>query len=335
MFRVCHGCLIAWLCLGAHRASAEDDPELGLFSPITTLKIDQGVFVLNQTFGGRQFWGDVQLFHDWRIQQHVYTGHYRLLDGQDRRHATGTLEECRDTLAEIRERRKLPPMSGRAVVLLHGIFRSSHSLQWLGGQIAGEEFLPLPMDYPSTQTSIPVAAEYLHSVLEHLDGIDEIHLVTHSMGGLVVRAYLAKHHDPRIKRLVMIAPPNQGAEMADILKRNLMFRGLLGPSGQQLATQGLIPTLPTPPFEFAVIAGARGTATGWNLLIPGDDDGTVTVASTRLVGAADFATVPSIHTFLIGEPAVADMTRRFLLEGRLQADVEPQPIVAESKHPKE
>jgi pimeloyl-ACP methyl ester carboxylesterase len=307
-------------------SACAEEPSVGLLSPITSRNLDEGIYVLNQTFGGRQFWGDVQFFHDWHIQQNVFTGHYRLLDGQDRRHASGTLEECRQKLDEVRRKKKLPPMSGRAVILLHGIFRSSHSLRWFGEQLAEDGVLPITMDYPSTQVSIPEAAEYLHQVISHLDGIERIDLVTHSMGGLVVRAYLAKHADPRLHRLVMIATPNHGAEMADLLKRNWIFRGLFGPSGQQLSTEGLIATLPTPPFEFAVIAGARGTPTGWNRLIPGDDDGTVTVASTQLAGAVDFATVPTIHTFLIGEPEVVAMTRRFLNEGRLRAEGERRPI---------
>lgn len=316
---------IAALTVGNLRA---EDRELSLFSPITSLDVEGGMYVLNQTFGGRQFWGDVQFFHDWRIQQNVFTGHYRLLDGRDRRHASGSLEECRDKLAAIRKSKKLPAMKGRAVVLLHGIFRSSESLRWLGQQL-GNDHLTISMDYPSTQISIPEAAEYLHSVVENLEGIEQIDFVTHSMGGLVVRAYLAKHSDPRIRRMVMIAPPNHGAEMADLLKRNWVYRGLFGPAGRQLCKTGLITELPTPEFEFAVIAGARGTPTGWNMLIPGDDDGTVTVESTRLPGAADFATAKSLHTFLVVEPAVVDMTRRFLDEGRLLADVDPQPISAE------
>ncbi len=321
--------LLAWtVLLGAAQAQ---EPEVGLFSPITSLDLNQKMFVLNQTFGGRQFWGDVLYFHDWHIQQNVFTGHYRLLDGQDRRHATGTFAECRDQLDEIRKAKRLPPMKGRAVLLLHGIFRSSYSLKWFGGQLAEQDVLPIALDYPSTQTSIPQSAEYLHQVISNLDGIDEIDFVTHSMGGLVVRAYLAEHSDPRIRRMVMIGTPNRGAEMADLLKRNWLYRGVLGPAGGQLSTDGLIPTLPTPEFEFAVIAGARGTLTGWNRLIPGDDDGTVTVESTRLPGAADFATVPTIHTFLIGDNAVVDMTRRFLHEGRLRAQGDPQPIPVANK----
>lgn len=319
--------LILATALTVGHASAEDR-EFGLFTPITSLDLEGGMYVLNQTFGGRQFWGDVQFFHDWHIQQNVFTGHHRLLDGSARRHASGTLDECREKLTALRKSKKLPAMKGRAVVLLHGIFRSSESLRWLGQQL-GDDHLTIAMDYPSTQISIPEAAEYLHSVIENLEGIEQIDFVTHSMGGLVVRAYLAKHSDPRIRRMVMIAPPNQGAEMADLLKRNWAYRGLFGPAGRQLSKTGLIPNLPTPEFEFAVIAGARGTPTGWNMLIPGDDDGTVTVDSTKLPGAADFATTKSLHTFLIVEPAVVDMTRRFLDEGRFLADVDPQPIPVE------
>lgn len=319
------GILIAGL---SPRPTFAEEPSLGLFSPVTSLSVEEGLYVLHHTFGGRQFWGDVQFFHDWHIQRNVFTGHYRLLDGQDHRHASGTLAECQEKLDDIRKKRRLPPMKGRAVILLHGIFRSSHSLRWFGGQMVDDGFLPIAMDYPSTQVSIPEAAEYLHQVISHLDGIEEISLITHSMGGLVARAYLAEHSDPRIKRLVMIATPNQGAEMADLLKRTMLYRGLFGPAGTQLSRNGMIPKLPTPPFEFAIIAGARGTPTGWNRLIPGDDDGTVTVESTKLIGAADFATVPTLHTFLIGEPEVIAMTRRFLLEGKLRAEGDPQPIVA-------
>ncbi len=321
------GAALLYAGWNATRTHAEE-PSVGLLSPITSLDLEQGMHVLHHTFGGRQFWGDVLFFHDWRIQRNVFTGHYRLLDGQDRRHAAGTRDECRSALDDIRKQQRLEPMKGRAVILLHGIFRSSHSLKWFGGQLKEDGLLPIAMDYPSTQITIPDAAEYLHQVISNLDGIEEIFLVSHSMGGLVARAYLSEHDDPRIQRLVMIATPNQGAEMAELLKRNLLFRGLFGPAGPQLAKQGLIPSLPAPPFEFAIIAGARGTPTGWNRLIPGDDDGTVTVESTKLAGAADFATVPTIHTFLIGEPEVVAMTRRFLLEGKLRADGDRQPIAA-------
>ena len=87
--------------------------------------------LLSQTGGGKQFWADVWFFHDWRIQCHALTGHCRLLDGNNHRHASGTFEACRDKLDEIRKRDKLPPMEGKAVIVLHGLFRTRSAMDAL------------------------------------------------------------------------------------------------------------------------------------------------------------------------------------------------------------
>lgn len=280
-----------------------------------------------QTLGGRQFWGDVRFFGEFRIQRNVFTGHHRLLDGRDWRHHWGTYDDCCAKLDELRKKRKLPAMSGKAVICLHGILRSSKSMHAMTTALREQGYTVFPFDYPSTQLSIPDAAEYLHGVIERLDGIEEISLVGHSMGGLVIRAYFAEHHDPRIHRVVMLGTPNSGAELADRLQPVFMVRALSGPGGRQLVTNGIAPTLPVPPVEFAVIAGARGTDSGWNPLIPGDDDGTVTVASTRLGGAVDFATMPVLHHALTSTPEALKQVCQFVATGRLRADGERQPIV--------
>jgi pimeloyl-ACP methyl ester carboxylesterase len=272
-----------------------------------------------QTLGGRQFWGDVQFFRGWRIQRNVFTGHYRLLDQHDFRHAWGSWGDCRRSLDAIRQEQKSEPASRRGVILVHGILRSSKSCATLAGHLRGCGWEAFPFDYPSTQESIRDAAEYLHSVIERLDEIDELHFVGHSLGGLVIRAWFAAHDDPRVQRTVMLGTPNHGAELADMLRKNLLFRAVFGPAGQQLVTDagGLIPQLPAPRGEFAVIAGARGTPDGWNPLISGDDDGTVSVESTQLTGMSDFATVRTLHTNLLASTEVAVMVERFLSTGRL------------------
>jgi pimeloyl-ACP methyl ester carboxylesterase len=286
-----------------------------------------------QTLGGRQFWGDVQFAQDWHIQRNVFTGHYRLLDGRDWRHTWGTLADCQAKLKELQQSGKILPMSGPGVILLHGIIRSSKSIYRLGDELKAGGFTPFCFDYPSTQITIEEAAESLHNVIEQLDGIEELHLVGHSMGGLVIRAYFAKHRDPRIRRVVMLGTPNQGAELADLLKQNLLYRTVFGPAGRQLVTEpeGTIPTLPVPPVEFAVIAGARGNDSGWNPLVPGDDDGTVAVARTKLGGAVDFGTAPVLHHALLSSPTVARQVRRFLLEGQLRETGPKQPIPIDSE----
>lgn len=281
-----------------------------------------------RTLGGRQFWADVAFFHDWSIQKNVFTGNYRLLDGADRRHAHGTLEECRRRLDRIREERNLPPMSGRAVVLVHGIVRSSKSFGRISDRLREEGYSVFGFDYPSTRVAISDAAEMLAGALESLEGIEEINFVTHSMGGLVVRAFLAEHEDDRLRRMVMLAPPNTGAHLADRLHGNLLYKAIFGPSGQQLISEaeGFIAALPAPEFEFGIIAAGRGTLNGYNPLIPGDDDGTVAVSSTRLPGAADFITLRGLHSLFMRQEETADCIVRFLREGRFREDGPRHPI---------
>jgi len=303
-----------------------------LFSDLTEsvqdTVLDEDVMEM-PTLGGRLFWGDVVHFRGWRVQENVLTKHFRLLDPEDRRHASGTLEACVAKLDEIKQERGLEPLSGRAVIFVHGMGRSSKSWPALAKRVEEAGHLVVAFDYPSTRCSIPESAEYLARVIESLDGVDRIDIVAHSMGGLVSRAYLAKHSDPRLHRLVMLGVPNLGAEMADKVVAIPLYQWICGPGGCELVTdpEGLIASLPTPEFEFAIVAGGKGTITGYNPLIPGDDDGTVTVASTRLPGASDFILIEGgMHSFLMFDERVVDATMRFLEAGGLRAEGEKRPI---------
>ncbi len=284
--------------------------------------------MLSKTLSGRQFWGDVHSFQGWRIQQNVFTKHYRLNDPQGVRHCWGSFEECLDLLKKIRDEQKMPEMTGAAVVMVHGLLQSSKCMAEMGTTLRDAGYTTIEFDYPSTQVSIPEAARFLDRLVQSLAGFDEINFVVHSMGGLVVRAYAMEYDDPRIKRMVMLGTPNRGAELADITHQYWLLRTVAGPGARQLGTRsdGLIPKLPIPKFEFAVIAGSRGTASGWNPLIPGDDDGTVTVASTRLRGATDFSTVHAIHSRLLWNEEAIAQTVSFLKDGRLRPDRDARPI---------
>lgn len=288
-----------------------------------------------KTLGGRQLWSDVRLFHQYRIQQHVVSEHFRLLDGGDVRLVWGTLDHCLEELDRIKQRDNLKPMSGKAVILIHGIVRSSKSMNSMLSTLEESGYLVLKFDYPSTRVDIPTAAQSLHEVISHLDGVEEINLVVHSMGGLIVRAYLKEYDDERLNRMVMMAVPNRGARLASMMKHNMLYKAIYGPAGQQLISEpdGLIASLPTPKFEFAVIAGARGTIRGYNPLVPGDDDGTVSVASTRLPGATDFMTIPAMHSFLMTNEQVVAATNRFLTTGALRVDGDRHPIPTEDAEP--
>ena len=285
------------------------------------------------TLGGRVFWGDVGNFRGWRIQKNVIDEHYRLLDPEDRRYASGTLAECEETLDRIKQQRGLAPLSGKAAILIHGMGRSSKSWPKLARRLEEDGYLVVSFDYPSTRCAITESAGYLSQVIDSLEGIEQIDFVCHSMGGLVVRAYLVDHDDDRIGRMVMLGVPNRGAEMADKVGSWPLYQIICGPGGCQLGTDpdGLIASLPTPEFEFAVVAGARGTEGGYNPFIPGDDDGTVTVTSTRLPGATDSIEIEgAMHSFLMFDRRVIDATARFLATGKLREKGEAEPVPRET-----
>lgn len=318
------GLALLFACLFAGSASAQKFKWLPQFPFNRNIEM--------KTLGGMQFWGDVAYCHGWRIQHNIFFKQHRLLDPDNCRHAWGTLEDCQKKLEEIKKEKKLPKMSGHAVILIHGIVRSSKSFSKLAASLKKEGYTVVSFDYPSTQVEITQSAEYLHKLIQSLEGIEKISFVVHSMGGLVVRCYLQEHSDERIERMVMMGVPNRGAELADILRNNMLFKVIFGPSGKQLGIDGgFIEKLPIPEFEFGVIAGARGKEKGYNPLVPGDDDGTVSLASTRLPGACDFTTVSSLHSFIVNDADAIAYTSHFLKTGKFRKVGDPQPIPREDE----
>ena len=284
------------------------------------------------TLGGMQFWGDVCFFQGYRIQRHVLTGHFRLLDKNNRRYQSGTIEDCRKMLDRIRTSHNLKPDIGHAVIYLHGIGRTSRSMRPIIDAMPTDGFVHVPFEYPSTRVPIEQAAGYLHSTIESLTDVSKISFVVHSMGGLVVRGYLKDHSDPRLYRMVMLGTPNNGAELADMLRQNMIFRAVYGPATQDLVTDlnGTIGTLPIPTFEFGVIVGGRGDEGGFNPLLVGDDDGAVTVSSARLAGASDFLRISKLHSLLMSDETAIAAVKCFLEHGRFSMNREPAPIVKET-----
>ncbi len=272
----------------------------------------------NKTLGGRQFWCDVLWFHGWRIQQNAFTGHYRLLDPRNYRHASGTYPQCQSRLEEIKRQVQLPPLQGTAVVLVHGFGRSSRSFKTMAEALRRRGYVVVPFDYSSTRQSVHDVARCLHRLLQSLEGVQRIHLVAHSLGGLVVRAYFQHHRDPRLGRVVLLGVPNQGAELARRFSDTHAFRMVFGPSGHQLAHEAK--NLPVPPVPFGVLAGGRGDDKGYNPLIPGDDDGLVSVASTHLKGEADFLQVRCTHGKLKRHRQVIEAVECFLRSGRFRPE---------------
>jgi hypothetical protein len=314
-----------------------------LETTVATAKATAPINIAWRTLGGEQFWSDELVYGQWRIQRNEVTGHFRLLDPANVRRAWGTDEQCRAALAELKRSEMLPPLDGRAVITLHGFGRTRNHMAALGevlekhGQVTW-----INVSYASTRRSLDDHAESLARVLDGLEGIDEIDFVCHSLGNLIVRRYLGEASrtqprwkpDPRIKRMVMLGPPNNGAKLAEVvaelLHDNDLARLIVGPSAWQLARQWdeARKFLATPTFEFGILAGGCGDSRGLNPLLTGDDDLIVTVEETRLAGAADFRVVNCRHGRLMDDPAVQQYVVNFLAHGCFTTADERQPIAA-------
>lgn len=174
--------------------------------------------------------------------------------------------------------------------------------------------------FPSTTQSLESIVDLLVEVVgrSRANGASVVHFVTHSLGGLVVRAYLAGQPAPYDGRVVMLSPPNQGSEIVDAFQRSPLLTSILGPVGARLGTDpNSIPSSLGPAdFEVGIIAGDKSINPIGSWLIPGPSDGTVSVERTRLKGAAAFKVVRGTHTFLMNRRDVAKDVIRFLRYGR-------------------
>ena len=206
-----------------------------------------------------------------------------------------------------------------SVILLHGYGRTTFSMRPLQKRLEEAGFMVQNIGYPSIRRSPPELVELLDDRLKSCCNTSpRIHFVTHSLGGVLVRAYLAENQLENIGRVVMLAPPNRGSELADIANGSLLLRAILGPTVVQLGTRedSLPNRLPPPWYELGVIAGIDDINPIGGFFVPEPSDGTVSVASTRLAGMNDFVTVRKSHTFIMRSADVADYIIRFLRTGR-------------------
>jgi hypothetical protein len=164
-------------------------------------------------------------------------------------------------------------------------------------------------------------ADQLETLLNGLEDTDRVSFVTHSLGGLVVREVLNRGGLWRDKvdlgRVVMLAPPNQGSELAVALDPLPPYAWIGGPSAVEIAAGPPFATLPAD-VEVAVIAGGTSDGRGFNPLLSGNNDGVVTVTETELSGARDRMTVNTIHTLIAAAPETIAATLKFLESGRLR-----------------
>ncbi|MGB5695533.1 MAG: hypothetical protein WBM46_07780 [Polyangiales bacterium] len=250
---------------------------------------------------GTQLWADIRWRDGWRVQRRWNAKRTRLLDPAGRVVCRGSLRKCEGALERARP---FPQPADHLVVLLHGLGRTRRSLVRLDRALVEAGFATARLDYPSTRGPIEEHAAAVADLLDHLPTPRKLSFASHSLGGLIVRELLRYRAPWRsvLWRIVMMAPPNQGASLADSLDKGGVIRHILGPSYVQIA-HGVARALPVPDVPVAIFAGEVPRVGG---------DGLVSVEETRLTGMAEHHVVPAIHTFVMNHPAVIRRAVSFL-----------------------
>ena len=202
------------------------------------------------------------------------------------------------------------------VVLLHGLGRTPLSMVDMARALRSAGLSTCNQGYPSRDRNIEALAPYVASAVQRgrAAGYSEIHFVTHSMGGILLRYYLAMSDHDLSGSVVMLAPPNHGSEIVDALETVPGFAELMGPAALQLSTdQSSLPNqLPDGGLPTGIIAGDRSSDPWFSALFNTASDGKVSVPSTELMSMRDHLVLPVGHTLMMHDDDVHAAVLNFL-----------------------
>ncbi|MDP2308555.1 MAG: alpha/beta fold hydrolase [Pseudomonadota bacterium] len=209
---------------------------------------------------------------------------------------------------------------GELVVLLHGLGRTRFSMRPVERALRARGFRTANIGYRSGSGTIEALAARVWAAVEQLaEPFDQVHFVTHSLGGILVRQLLKQGVVKRVGRVVMLAPPNHGSEIVDDLGKWRLLPAVMGPAFEQLGTGPAGPERLGPAsVPVAVIAGRR-TQAPFSGVFSGPNDGKVSTESARLEGMSAFLIVNENHMLIMRSPEVHEAIVRYLETGELVA----------------
>ncbi len=209
----------------------------------------------------------------------------------------------------------------KIIVLLHGILRSKTDMLPLTIYLEKRGYSTINILYPSRKMSLEEIVEFVHDKIKnnsHYTPDKTLHFVTHSMGGLIARYYIAKRKPENLGKVVMLGPPNTGSEFADLLTETELlaplFEKIFGPAGQQMTTdyEHIEHDITYP---LGIIAGNVSVNPLSPWVLKGEHDGIVPVERTKIEGMSDHIVMKATHSFMMFNPAVMAQVAHFLEHG--------------------
>ncbi|MBW1899890.1 MAG: hypothetical protein JRI61_12675 [Deltaproteobacteria bacterium] len=209
------------------------------------------------------------------------------------------------------------------VILLHGLGRTADSMRKIENKLTESGFRVWNQTYPSRKFTIEELAEsHIMKGLQRCQewGATRIHFITHSLGGILVRDYLQTHKIGKLDKIIMLAPPNHGSEVADKLKGNFFFKRIMGPAGQQLGTGKTDKPKSFKPIPgiIGILAGIKSYDLWFSWIFNGTNDGKVSAEATKLEEMDDFLLVNHGHTFIMNGDDVIEQILHFLKNSKFR-----------------
>ena len=204
-----------------------------------------------------------------------------------------------------------------SVVTVHGLWMRAGAMIALQRRLEGHGFAAQRFGYPTVHRSLEANAKALADFIDRVPG-ETVHLVAHSLGGVVIRAMLGDRIPTRLGRVVMLGSPLRGSQIGARVSRLPGGRRIIGRTIMDLNVSGGFGDWP-PAVPAGSIAGRVPFGTSW--LVGGifeANDGAVAVAETRVPGLADHIVLPVTHLGLLWSRRVGDQARHFLEHGRFR-----------------
>lgn len=209
---------------------------------------------------------------------------------------------------------------GDYVVVVHGLTWLKDTMKPTVQRLEREGYRAVSFRYPSRESMNVdelVAALADTVTKECTDRTKRVHFVGHSMGTVLLRCYLAKHRPSHLGRVIFMAAPNQGTELADLISRSKTLQVIFGRSAPALGRgKDCLPCkLPAADYSPGIIMGNRTGYFMLSAMLPGEDDGIIPVASGRLSGMGDFIVVPTTHSYMPAAESALTQVSQYLRHG--------------------
>lgn len=199
------------------------------------------------------------------------------------------------------------------VILVHGLWMTGIELRYLGRRLKRCGFEVRYFRYPSWRGSLTDAVLRLRDAVAQVER-GRVHLLGHSLGGIVIAKMLETASPPNLFRIAFLAPPIRGSAVVGFLARYGVGRLIVGP----VAREGIMGKRPAAPAgrELLVIAGTLPFGFGVFFGLPFPHDGTIAAAETEIYGAQTLA-VRASHMGMLFSPKLAASLCAFFQTGRV------------------